>query len=167
MPYLYTRNCPICQKIGVKNISQHLRFAHKLSSEDRKPYLNFAQYQVRNGENVQTNVKKRKTTDSNFQPEKQRYHALNNSKPVNEIPLKNPVNINMVECNEAVKEKPSKSSSNSNADICNETVKGNPTKTVMEKNMKIDNTWTAHSYTGFKFKHPFSMLVVGPPSNRQ
>ena len=33
----------------------------------------------------------------------------------------------------------------------------------MEKN-KIDHTWKAHSYTGFKFKHPFSMLVVGPTS---
>ena len=25
-------------------------------------------------------------------------------------------------------------------------------------------TWTSHSYTGFKFNHPFSMQVVGPTS---
>ena len=55
MPYSYTRVCPICQKVGVKNLSQHLRFAHKLSSEERKSYLKSAQYQVKNGENVLTN----------------------------------------------------------------------------------------------------------------
>ena len=57
MPYLYTRNCPICQKIDVKNISQHLRFAHKLSSEERKSYLKSKLYTVENGSNVHTNNK--------------------------------------------------------------------------------------------------------------
>ena len=58
MPYSYTRVCPICQKVGVQNISGHLRFAHKLSSEEQKPYLNSTEYQVKNDENVYTNKRK-------------------------------------------------------------------------------------------------------------
>ena len=58
MPYSYTRICPICQKVGIQDISRHLRFAHKLSSEERKPYLKSTQYQVKNGDNVYTNKRK-------------------------------------------------------------------------------------------------------------
>ena len=57
MPYYYTRICPICQKVGVQDISRHLRFAHKLSSEERKPYLKSKLYTVENGSNVHTNNK--------------------------------------------------------------------------------------------------------------
>ena len=73
--------------------------------------------------------------------------------------------VNEVFSNELVKERPSKNSINSNEGRCNETVKESSSKykPVMEKN-RIDHTWNAHSYTGFKFKHPFSMLVVGPTS---
>ena len=143
MPYYYKRNCPICQKVGIQDISRHLRFVHKLSSEERKSYLKSKLYTVENGSNVHTNNKQSLLNETKILPPAQVIEELSN---------------------ELVKEKPSKSSSNSNAEMCNETVKGNPTKAVMEKNMKIDNTWTAHSYTGFKFKHPFSMLVVGPTS---
>ena len=141
MPYYYKRNCPICQKVGIQDISRHLRFVHKLSSEERKSYLKSKLYTVENGSNVHTNNKQSLLNETKILPPAQVIEELSN---------------------ELVKEKPSKSSSNTNAEMCNETVKGNPTKTVTEKNMKIDNTWTAHSYTGLKFKHPFSMQVVGP-----
>ena len=114
MPYYYTRICPICQKVGVQDISRHLRFAHKLSSEERKPYLKSKLYTVENGSNVHTNNKQSLLNETKILPPAQVIEELSN---------------------ELVKEKPSKSSSNTNADMCNETVKGNPTKTVMEKNM--------------------------------
>ena len=77
MPYLYARNCPICQKIGVKNLSQHLRFAHKLSSEDRKPYLKSTQYQVKNGDNVYTNKRKNLLDDMKVQRDQSNENTLN------------------------------------------------------------------------------------------
>ena len=89
MPYYYTRICPICQKVGVQDISGHLRFAHKLSSEERKPYLSITQYHVRNGENVHTNVMIRKMADSKFRQVKQRDHTLN-SKPAKETSSNKP-----------------------------------------------------------------------------
>ena len=41
MPYKYYRSCPLCH-LCVKDISSHLRFTHKLSPIERKPYLNNA-----------------------------------------------------------------------------------------------------------------------------
>ena len=58
MPYSYTRICPICQKVGVQNISRHLGQAHKLPPGARKPYLESRLYQVKNGDNVYTNKRK-------------------------------------------------------------------------------------------------------------
>ena len=122
MPYSYTRICPICQKVGVQNIARHLRQEDKLSSGERKPYLESKLYQIKNGDNV--NTKNRR--------------SLLDGKAVKIISSKTEPKKRMTSV----------------------VVKKHQTAT--EKNRS--DTWNAHSYTGFKFKHPFSMQAVGPTS---
>ena len=164
MPYSYTRICPICQKVGVQNIFRHLGQAHRLPPGERKSYLESRLYQIDNGNNVHTNNRKNlldKMKGKNYYTK----NVYTRQILLNESKILQPAQANEELSNELVKERPSKNSINYNAGMCNETVKENPSKhkTVMEKN-RIDHTWNAHSYTGFQFKHPFSMLVVGPTS---
>ena len=42
MPYKYKRECPICQRPNVINMSSHLAMVHELSATERSPYLKWA-----------------------------------------------------------------------------------------------------------------------------
>ena len=77
MPYSYTRVCPICQKVGVQNISRHLGQSHKLPPEDRKPYLESRLYQVKNGDNVYTNKRKNLLDKKKKKSDKSNDNTLN------------------------------------------------------------------------------------------
>ena len=125
---------PICGKENLRYLVSHLRKVHNLSSAQRFEPLLRAKFQ---GIKVYVNVNKAKVT-----PAKQNIIVRN--EPEKEIASKNLVKT--VVQNEPAKEMTPK----------------NPVKIVVEKNRA--DTWNAHSYTGFKFKHPFSMLVVGPTS---
>ena len=140
MPYTYTRICPICQKVGLQNIARHLRQAHKLSSGERKPYLESKLYQIKNGDNVRTNNSRRGLPDNvEVQPDKTSNTVNGKQK-------------NKIACNTATKTLPPNIVTKTEVSCQPGTEK------------KQQDRWNAHSYTGFKFKHPFSIQVVGPTS---
>ena len=46
----------------------------------------------------------------------------------------------------------------------NRTVKSNVKQAVKRKPLQVKNSWTSYQYPNFWFKHPFSLMIVGPTS---
>ena len=48
MPYKYTRDCPVCNKPGLRYMSNHLRQVHALYGDERKKWLGRARFSILN-----------------------------------------------------------------------------------------------------------------------
>ena len=54
MPYRHRRHCPICFKPNLLSLSHHLSQVHKLTSEERQPWLKAAVFSATPGHGVLT-----------------------------------------------------------------------------------------------------------------
>ena len=48
MPYKHKRDCPVCNKPGIRYISDHLRQVHNLYGDERKKLLERARFSTYN-----------------------------------------------------------------------------------------------------------------------
>jgi len=101
MPYKYRRACPLCESENLLSLSDHLRKVHRLSIQERRPYLQMAAQRLYDLEET-----------SRKRPTYEHERSLNEREPREAEPMKRPR--------------------------------------------------SETSYPDFCFKHPFSMLVVGP-----